>query len=305
MKKYKWLAPISAVVAIIIIGSCKTRFDTTKTNYTASKSTEAFEKGKVLVYSICGGCHYNPSARKFIGTPIHEVPGIIGKVYAANLTNSRSHGIPPHYTDAELKYLLKTGIAKDGRFIPYMLRPNMADEDLNDIIVYLRSDDPAVAAADTTVGLTHFTPPGKIIMNIMAKPLPYKPGIKRPSENDPVATGRYLVDNIGCFHCHSHSLTSLNYLDPEQSKGYMAGGLKFKSPQGNKIYASNLTPDKETGIGNFSKLQFRKAVKEGEAPDGKLHPPMPQFKMLKDRDVDAIYAYLQSIPAKNHKVNGQ
>ncbi len=305
MRKYKWLTAISIMVAVIIIVSCKTRFNTTKASYKASKSSEAFERGRVLVYSICGGCHYDRSVNKFIGTPIHEVPGFVGKVYAANLTNSKSHGIPPHYSDAELKYLLKTGIARDGRFISYMLRPNMADEDLNDIIVYLRSNDPAVAAADTTIGITHFTLVGKMAMNMMAKPLPYKPGIKRPPENDSIATGRYLVDNIGCFHCHSHSFTSLNYLDPEQSKGYMAGGLKFKGPQGNKIYASNLTPDKQTGIGNFTKLQFRKAVKEGEAPDGKLHPPMPEFRRLKDGEVDAIYAYLQSIPAKYHKVQGQ
>ena len=291
------------VIAIIIV-SCKTKFDTTKATYSANKSPEAFENGKVLVYSICGGCHYNLSTNKFIGTQIHEVPGFIGKVYAANLTNSKTNGIPPHYSDAELKYLLKTGIARDGRFIPYMLRPNMADEDLNAIIVYLRSDDHAITAADTTIGLTHFSPPGKMVMDMMAKPLPFKPGIKRPSESDPIATGRYLVDNIGCFHCHSHSLTSLDYLDPEKSKGYMAGGLKFTSPTGNKIYASNLTPDKQTGIGNYTENQFRSALKEGEAPGGKLHPPMPEFKLLKDQDLDAIYAYLQSIPAKYHKVKG-
>jgi hypothetical protein len=305
MRKYTLPAIISVLAVAIIIGSCKTHFETTKANYKTIKSSEAFERGRILVYSICGGCHYDQSAQKFIGTPIHEVPGFIGKVYAANLTNSQSHGIPPHYTDAELKYLLKTGISKDGRFVPYMLRPNMADKDINDIITYLRSDDPAISATDTTIGITHFTPIGKMIMNAMAKPLPYKPGIQRPSETDSIALGRYLVDNIGCFHCHSHSLTTLNYLYPEQSKGYMEGGLKFENHQGNKIYASNLTPDKQTGIGSFTKLQFRNAVKNGESPNGKLHPPMPEFNRLPDKDVNAIYAYLRSIPAKYHKVPGQ
>ena len=135
-----------------------------------------------------------------------------------------------------------------------------------------------------------------------AKPLPYKPGIKRPSENEPVALGAYLVDNLGCFHCHSKSLTSLNYVNPEQSKGYMAGGLKLKGENGNSVTAANITPDKQTGIGNFTKQQFLKAVKEGEAPDRKLHPPMPEFKKLNDVEVDAIYAYLQTVPAKYHKI---
>lgn len=235
---------------------------------------------------------------------IHEVPDIVGKVYSANLTNSKSNGIPPHYSDAELRYLLKTGIARDGRFIPYMLRPNMADEDLNDIIVYLRSDDPAVAAADTTIGISHLTLIGKMAMNVMAKPLPYNNNIKRPPESDSIAAGRYLVDNIGCFHCHSKSLTKLNYLSPEQSKGYMAGGMKFKTPQGVEIYASNLTPDRQTGIGNYNRPQFRKAVKNGESIHGKLYPPMPKFEKLSDVDIDVIYAYLRSIPAKYHKVQG-
>jgi hypothetical protein len=304
VRRYHRISAISILAAAVIIGSCKTKFDTTKSSLTVARSETALEHGRVLVYSICGGCHYDASANKFIGTRIHEVPGIVGKVYSANLTNSKSNGIPPLYSDAELKYLLKTGIARDGRFVPYMLRPNMADEDLNDIIVYLRSNDPAVAAADTTIGTSHFTLIGKMAMNMMAKPLPYKTNIKRPPETDSIAAGRYLVDNIGCFHCHSKSLTKLNYLDPEQSKGYMAGGMKFKTPQGIEIFASNLTPDKQTGIGNYSKLQLRRAVKDGESPRGKLHLPMPRFDKLKDSDVDVIYAYLQSIPAKYNKVKG-
>ncbi len=304
MRKFHWISAISILIAAVIVGSCKTKFDTTKSNFTAARSETAFEHGRVLVYSICAGCHYDPSAKKFIGTRIHEVPGIVGKVYSANLTNSKSNGVPPHYSDAELKYLLKTGIARDGRFIPYMLRPNMADGDLNDIIVFLRSNDPAVAAADTTIGTSHFTLIGKVAMNMMAKPLPYKTDIKRPPETDSVAAGRYLVDNIGCFHCHSKSLTKLNYLAPELSKGYMAGGMKFKTPQGVEIYASNLTPDKQTGTGNYNKLQFRKALKDGESPNGKLHPPMPKFNRLSDNDVDAMFVYLRSIPPKYHKLPG-
>ncbi len=72
--------------------------------------------------------------------------------------------------------------------------------------------------------------------------------------------------------------------------------------QGVKIAASNITPDKNTGIGNYTQQQFRKAIKEGEAPDRKLHPPMPKLDMLSDGEVDAIYAYLQTVPAVENKV---
>jgi mono/diheme cytochrome c family protein len=298
----KFAVPGCLLAAIVIV-ACTSHFNTTKATFTASRSNEAFERGKNLTYNICGQCHYNKDAGKFIGMQMHEIPSLLGKVYSANLTNSKSNGLPPHYTDAELQYLLKTGIAKDGRFLSYMLRPNLSDNDINDIIVYLRSDDPAVAAADTTVGKTHLNPIGKIAMSATGKPVAYRIGVKRPAESDAVATGRYLIDIIGCYHCHSKSLTSLNYLHPEQSKGYLAGGYKFKDPAGMKVYASNLTPDKETGIGKYSRDDFRKAVREGIAPRGQLHPPMPKFTHLTDGQADAIYAYLQTVPPVQHKVD--
>jgi len=301
MKKLKWILLIASVMMVIII-SCKTRFATTTEHYTAAPSTVAFERGKVLAFAVCAGCHYDHSVNKFIGTHIEDIPGIAGKVYSANLTHSKSNGIAPKYSDAEIKHLLKTGIAKDGRFLSYMLRPNMSEEDLNAIVVYLRSDDPAVSAADTTVGLTKLTLLGKTYMNMHASPVAYKQGVKTPSDSDPVALGYYLVDNLGCFHCHSKSLTKLNYLNPDQTPGYLAGGIKLKGEHGIDIVASNITPDKFTGIGNYTKEQFRAALIEGQAPDRSLKIPMPKFKMLKEPEIDAIYAYLQTVPAESHNV---
>jgi len=302
MKKLKWITAISFAIAAVTIYSCKTQYATAPSNFTAIASPEALARGKVLIYSSCAGCHYNHGVNKFIGNPIDDVPGIAGKVFSANLTNSKTHGIPPYYTDAQLKYLLKTGIAKDGRFIPYMLRPNMADEDINAIIVFLRSNDPAITAADTTVGLTHYNFIGKIYMNMSANPLPYKPGIKLPA--DDIGMGKYLVDNLGCFHCHSQSLQKLNYLDIEQTNGYLAGGGKLKGANGMTIIAPNITFDKNTGIGGWTKLQFRTAIKEGETPTKKLHPPMPKLERLSDREVDAIYSYLQTVTPVYHVVKG-
>jgi len=302
MKKSNWILPsILASAILITVISCKTRFATTTSDFKAGRSPAEIEHGRVLVYSICAGCHYNRQAAKFIGNRIEDVPAIAGEVYSANLTHSKTNGIPAKYTDAQLKYLLKTGIAYDGRFIQYMLRPNMAENDLNSIVAFLRSDDPALAAADTTVGLTHYTTMGKIYMNAHAKPLlPYKNTASRPGENEPVALGRYLVDNLGCFHCHSKSVTSLNYLYPEQSAGYLAGGTKLKGANGAEVTASNITPDKNTGIGDYTREQFVKALKDGEAPQRKLVPPMPKFTVLSDAEVSAIYVYLKTIPPVDH-----
>lgn len=301
MKKYKIIIAIAVLLAAIII-SCKTQFATTKATYKAVPSQAALIHGRDLAFTICAGCHYNKLVNKFIGAPMHDVPGIVGKVYSANLTHSKTHGLPPRYTDAELKYLFRTGIARDGRFLNYMLRPNMSDDDINAIIVFLRSDDPSVAAADTTIGLTHYNIIGKAYNGITAKPVAYRANVQRPPADNLAALGGYLVDIVGCFHCHSKSFTSLNFQYPERSKGYLAGGIKFKDEIGHVVYASNITPDKNAGIGEFTELQFRKAVKDGQAPDGTLKPPMPKFDKLTDKEVDAIYAYLQTVPPNGHKI---
>ena len=280
---------------------CRMYFDTTKYTFTTHKINESFERGKNLAFNVCGSCHYDKATGRFTGKHLNDLPKIAGTLYTANLTQSTTHGIPPHYTDAELFYLLKTGISKSGRFMPYMMRPMMADEDINDIIVYLRSNDVAVAAADTTVGKTHINIIGKIGIRHLASPQPYNKGVQRPNENDTVGYGRYLVAVMGCYHCHSPKVRWLNYFDAEKTKGYLTGGMKMKDPHGKKIYSSNITSDKETGIGNFTLEDFRKAITEGTAPSGKLSPPMPVFTHLTDKQVHAIYTYLQSLPPAHHE----
>jgi hypothetical protein len=223
-----------------------------------------------------------------------EVPGIAGKVYASNITQSATYSAINKYSDAELIYLIKTGIAKDGRFIPYMPRPNIADADMADIMVFLRSGDPTVAPADTVAGHTHLNLAGRLAMRILMHPQPYREGISKPGESDMVGEGKYLVDVVGCFHCHSKSIRKLDYLNPEATKGYMGGGAIFKTPEG-KVYGSNLIPDKSAGKANYTKVQFRRAVQEGVSRTGyKLREPMPVFT-LTDKQVDAIYEYLQTL----------
>lgn len=264
---------------IIMIISCRWYFKTTTDHFEAKKTADAVQRGKNLAFIVCADCHYDPGSGKFIGKSLNDLPKIAGHLYSANLTQSKTHGIPPKYTDAELFYLLKRGIAKNGRFMPFMMRPMMADEDINDIIVYLRSTDEAVAAADTTVGKTRINIIGKTGLRLGAKPQPYNKGVQRPNENNPVEYGRYLVAIAACYHCHSSKIFGLDFLEPEKSKGYLQGGIKLKDPEGKKLWAPNLTPDKETGIGNFSQEEFTNAVREGIAPSGrKLSPPMGKFK---------------------------
>jgi mono/diheme cytochrome c family protein len=291
------------LMSSFVVAGCSFYFNTTKDGFTAKSNSESFERGKNLAFNICAGCHYDPKVGKFIGRSLNDLPKIAGHLYSANLTQSKTNGIPPLYSDAELFYLLKTGISKSGKFTPYMMRPMMADEDINDIIVYLRSNDEAVTPADTTVGKTHINFIGKAGIRFASKPQSYNKGVQRPDENNAVVYGRYLVAVIGCYHCHSSKVLGLNYSDPEKTKGYLQGGMKLKDPEGKRLYSPNLTPDAETGIGNFSEQDFKKAIQEGITPSGRnLSPPMGKFKSLTDKQVHSIYTYLRSLKPVHHEV---
>lgn len=114
----------------------------------------------------------------------------------------------------------------------------------------------------------------------------------------PVERGRYLVETIGaCGNCH----TPLGQRGPDRSK-HLAGGFVFKEKPFT-AYSSNITPDKETGIGNWTDEQIIKAIREGIRPDGTIiGPPMPieLYRRLSDTDVKAIVAYLRTVkPVKN------
>ena len=84
---------------------------------------------------------------------------------------------------------------------------------------------------------------------------------------------------------------------PQGGKPY-AGGLGFKLPFGT-LYSTNITPDKETGIGNYSDQDFLNALHRGTRRDGaRLYPAMPftSYTYISDADALAIKAYLFSLP---------
>jgi mono/diheme cytochrome c family protein len=72
---------------------------------------------------------------------------------------------------------------------------------------------------------------------------------------------------------------------------------------GTLVRTANLTPDDETGIGRWSSADFRRALVEGIRPDNRpLRFPMVPYRALADGEVEAIFAYLRSVPAARNKV---
>jgi mono/diheme cytochrome c family protein len=104
---------------------------------------------------------------------------------------------------------------------------------------------------------------------------------------DVVKRGEYLANAADCLVCHT----------TQGGKPY-AGGLGFKLPFGT-LYSTNITSDKETGIGNYSDQDFLNAVHRGVRRDGtRLYPAMPytSYTYISDADALAIKAYLFSLP---------
>ncbi len=108
--------------------------------------------------------------------------------------------------------------------------------------------------------------------------------------------GEYVARLSDCAACHTA---------PGDTE--YAGGLAMQTPFG-AIYSTNITPDKETGIGNYSLEEFANAVKHGVRKDGAaLYPAMPytSYTLIPDEDISAMYAYfMQSVPAVK-KANGE
>ena len=102
----------------------------------------------------------------------------------------------------------------------------------------------------------------------------------------PIERGRYLARAADCATCHT----------AEAGKSF-AGGRTFVLPFGT-MYSTNITPDRETGIGAYTACGFLRALHEGIARDGsRLYPAMPYaaYTYMSDADALAIKAYLFSL----------
>ncbi len=109
-----------------------------------------------------------------------------------------------------------------------------------------------------------------------------------PATPQQIARGAYLAKAGNCAACHT-SRGGTPY----------AGGTALPTPFGT-LYGSNLTPDREHGIGAWSSTEFWRAMHHGRSRDGRLlYPAFPytSFTQVSREDSDALFAYLHSLPA--------
>jgi mono/diheme cytochrome c family protein len=116
--------------------------------------------------------------------------------------------------------------------------------------------------------------------------------------------GKYLTTVAGCGDCH----TPGHFLGKPDLKRHLGGSeVGFEIPQLGTFYGPNLTPDPETGLGQWSEADIATAVTTGQRPDGRqLAPVMPwmNYAQLSAEDAKAIAVYLKSLPPIVNRVPG-
>lgn len=119
-----------------------------------------------------------------------------------------------------------------------------------------------------------------------------------------VERGKYLVTLGGCLDCHTPGYF---FGKPDMAR-YLGGSeVGFEIPGLGVFHGPNLTPDKETGLGNWSEEQIVTALQTGKRPDGRVLAPIMPWRALAEltkADAQAIAAFLKSLPAVKNKVPG-
>jgi len=135
-----------------------------------------------------------------------------------------------------------------------------------------------------------------------------QPGTYSPENRGRVERGEYLVELLACGSCHTDGAL---IGEPDMSHA-MAGsrtGIAYTSPLDVRwpgvVYPPNITPEKSTGIGNWSDLQIADAIRAGIGRHGNRRisaMPWQGYAKMSDEDVSAIVSYLRSIRPVKHKV---
>jgi mono/diheme cytochrome c family protein len=251
------------------------------------------ERGAYLVKGIgtCGNCHTprgGPAkGKEMAGGNSFGGPKAPFTAYGSNITPDKETGIG-NWTDAQIITAIREGKRPDGTTIgppmPVELYRGISDNDAKAIVAYLRSLKPVK---------------NKVKKSIFRFPLPkaYGPPVGKVADvpkSDPVKYGAYLAGPMGhCIECHTPQIKGR--FDYKNQLG--RGGRTFRGPWGVSV-SSNLTPHPEDGLAKWTDAQIKRAITVGVRPDGtKLKPPMAyaMYKLVSDRDLNAIIAYLRSL----------
>lgn len=131
---------------------------------------------------------------------------------------------------------------------------------------------------------------GVVLLVLLVLGVASRAAAQTPPEPEVLARGKYVFAAAGGCGCHT-----------EKGKPVNSGGRRYDGPFGT-VYSTNITPDRQTGIGGWTDEQVITAIRAGRRPNGdRLIPvhPYPVFNGMAEEDLRALVAYLRSLPAVN------
>ena len=271
-----------------------------------AQTREQIARGKYVFGAAAGcGCHTVPKQALNAGGRKYDGP--FGTVYSSNITPDPATGIGK-WTDEQIITATRAGRRPNGERLipvhPYTVFNGMAEQDLKDVVVYLRSVPPvnrATPAKKISVPLFEsvFLPAWLATFAAVETP-------PKSAATSGVARGEYLTRAVShCGECHTPRTMTMAV----DNTRFLAGNPKGKGPEGSAV--PNITPDRETGLGSWSEEQITDYLETGNKPDGDvagglmaevIQGSSAGFKDLTKADRQAIAKYLKSIPPIKNKI---
>jgi mono/diheme cytochrome c family protein len=293
MKKFfKWIGIVLAsLLALIVIvffvmalkGNARITqtFDVSAENVVIPTDAESIARGEHWVKAECIGCHKDDLSgdSAFFKSPF-------GTIESKNLTLGKG-GAGSEFKDKDWIRAIRHGVNPEDHSLFIMPSPNFwyfSDEDLGDIIAYVKSIPPVDHETDEpNLNLLGKAMIGAGILGkgvLAAQDIQHNMRPDYPAAGITVEYGTYLVNVSGCHDCHGSKLSGGKSADPTAKA------------------APNLTPGGD--LIKWQEADFIKTIRTGVPPKGKpLDPkqmPWQHYKNFSDGELKAIFMYLQSLP---------
>ena len=296
MRKFlKWigiifgsLIALVAIVVVILLGIGRARFNETHDvvvpQIEIPTDEAALARGEHLVTAVahCGYCH----GQDFSGDIMIDNPGAEGIFVAPNLTPGEG-GLGANYTSEDWVRTIRHGVTPAGRSVmimPSLFFNAMSEDDLAAVVAYLQMIPPVDnMLPETQPGPLFYAliAAGPLAEEMSGRVLDHEaPFAPAPEAGETAAYGAYLAQIGQCTACHGSELAG--------------GQVSRTAPIG-----PNLTPGGE--LGGWTKADFITTIRTGTDPGGRqldTYMPWPFFGQMTDTELGALWAYLQSQPAR-------
>jgi mono/diheme cytochrome c family protein len=305
---------------LTLAAGCTGKYIRPTTTEKVDPTAERLERGSYLVNTAmsCGACHTTKVDEKNFMSGERTDMVLAGnyvrlekqgwEIWISNITPDVETGIGS-WTDDQIMRAIRDGIGKHDNLLfpmmPFGSYKHLSDEDVRAVVAYLRSI-PAVKHKKP-IEENEFGFFMEFLINRGVAHHKPVTNVPPPNKANQLEYGEYILNLGHCVDCHSS--TGAAPIEKGE-KGYMSGHDEpdeIMIPFIGKVYMRNLTSDMETGLGKYSAEQIKQSLKTGHLLDGKpMAAPMnmfiPHISGLTDEDMDALVAYIKSIPPFKKKI---